>query len=99
MTTNGGRQLSNDLVKRKYTKKVKINVSFRNPTPACTDAKTFESWKEIARTSLPAPQVGFCEDCTPEFQTAMRTAGRCENPHVRFAVGADGWVQGTIRRE
>lgn len=87
------------LVKRKYTKSIKVSVSFRSGTPACTDAKTFELWKEIARTSLPAPHVGFCEDCTPEFQQQMRTAGRCENPHVRFAVGADGWIQGTIRSE
>jgi len=38
----------------------------------------------MARKTNMVPRIGFCEDCTPEYQREMVAAGRCENPEIRF---------------
>jgi hypothetical protein len=43
----------------------------------------------------PHPKVGFCEDCTLEYQAQMIRERRCENPHVWFEIDEDGFEAGT----
>jgi hypothetical protein len=74
-----------------------IPTSFSGPVPKCCDKKHFLLWLEAARNYKPAPKVGFCEDCTAEYQADMIEQGRCENVHVWFTVDEDGFEHGTTK--
>jgi hypothetical protein len=67
-----------------YVKKVIKLARFSGPTPRCVSRRQYFAWKEQARISAPSDAVGFCEDCTPEYQAEMKAAARCENTGVRF---------------
>ena len=64
--------------------KEKRGTTFLWSVPACTDTGTYESWKGLARKTNMVPRIGFCEDCTPEYQAEMISVRRCENPEIRF---------------
>lgn len=67
-----------------YEKKVSRHTVFSSGVPSCTTKEQYANWKDTARVSAPNLYIGFCEDCTPEYQAEMRAAGRCENPEIRF---------------
>ena len=72
-------------------------IFFSGVVPNCATPKQFAVWKQAARQHRPHPKVGFCEDCTKEYQTRMIAEGRCENPHVWFCIDEDGFEHGTIK--
>ena len=74
-------------------------VKFAHRVPSCTDEQTFDRWKESARHLPPVPRVGFCEDCTLNYQIAMKAQKRCENPWIVFEKDEDGFERGVIPRE
>ena len=74
-------------------------VEFANRVPSCTDEQTFDRWKESARHLPPTAKVGFCEDCTFDYQLAMKAQKRCENPWIVFKEDEDGFEHGTIAEE
>jgi hypothetical protein len=74
-----------------------IPVSFSKSIPACATKKQFLLWMEAARQYRPAPKVGFCEDCTAEYQADMIEQNRCENVHVWFTTDEDGFEHGTTK--
>jgi hypothetical protein len=41
----------------------------------------------MALVAHPSIELGFCEDCSPEYQREMKLQERCENPAVRFDGG------------
>ncbi len=61
-------------------------------TPMCTDAQTYEEWREAARRSPPG-DAGFCTDCTPEYQQLMALNNRCDHPWVKFKLYEDPEVK------
>jgi hypothetical protein len=73
------------------------HVTFSRRVPSCTTTEQFTIWKEAARQYSPHAKVGFCEDCTAEYQSKMFSEGRCENPHVWFCLDDDGFEYGTIK--
>jgi hypothetical protein len=79
----------------KLDTKVKF-VEFVEKIPRCTDKETWERWKEIARTVPPHSRVGFCEDCTLDYQIEMKAHKRCENPHIIFEADEDGFISGCL---
>ncbi|MDE1906039.1 MAG: hypothetical protein KGH75_06260 [Rhodospirillales bacterium] len=53
--------------------------------PRCFDGfQQFHAWHNAARLAPPATELRHCEDCTPEYQTRMKEAGRCSRPGVTF---------------
>lgn len=74
-------------------------VNFADRVPNCTDKQTYDNWREIARHFPPEPMVGFCEDCTLDYQIAMKANKRCENPWIVFEKDKDGFDIGTIPKE
>jgi len=72
-------------------------IKFTYALPLCSDPKQYLAWRDAARMSRPHPKVGFCEDCTLEYQAQMIRERRCENPHVWFRVDEYGFVSGTNR--
>jgi hypothetical protein len=75
--------------------KVKF-VEFVEKIPRCTNEETWELWKELARTIPPPPKVGFCADCTLDYQIAMKAERRCENPSIVFEADEDGFISGCL---
>ena len=75
----------------------KTRTTFEYTVPKCSELEQFLYWKEIARTHPPHPRIGFCEDCTPEFQAEMKKQGRCENPEIVF-YRDEGHVSGSFPR-
>jgi hypothetical protein len=73
------------------------SVSFINTIPNCATPKQFLTWRDAARQLKPHPRVGFCEDCTKEYQEKMLEEGKCDNPHVWFCVDEDGFEHGTVK--
>ena len=71
-------------------------TSFAGPTPRCTDYPTYKLWRIAAASCRPDPKVGFCVDCTPEYQAGMNDDGRCENPWVIFKRDEHGFLCGAI---
>ena len=76
---------------------MKTSIHFKNVIPNCATAEQFILWKEVARMCSPHPRVGFCEDCTKNYQEQMLEEGRCENPHVWFCQDEDGIEHGTVK--
>jgi hypothetical protein len=74
-----------------------IPTSFSGPVPKCSTKEQYLLWREAARQYSPAPKVGFCEDCTAQYQAAMIEQGRCQNTHVWFTTDDDGFEHGTTR--
>lgn len=74
-------------------------VNFADKVPQCTDKPTYDNWRKIARHLSPTHRVGFCEDCTLDYQIAMKAQKRCENPWIAFEKDEDGFEQGTITKE
>jgi hypothetical protein len=74
-------------------------VNFADKVPRCTDKPTYDNWRDIARHLPPTPKVGFCEDCTLDYQIAMKAQKRCENPWITFEQDEDGFERGVIPRE
>lgn len=68
----------------RYSKKQR--VIFFGAVPSCTEWATYESWKSQARLCLPSLYIGFCEDCTSAYQSAMNEQARCENPQICFHI-------------
>lgn len=63
--------------------------------PLCFVSKAqYKAWQEKALKSEDAPS-GYCTDCTPEYQTQMIVAGKCEYPGTVFDTDEDGFVEGT----
>lgn len=54
-------------------------------TPMCTDAQTYDEWRDAARKSPPG-EAGFCTDCTPDYQQMMIANNRCDHPWVKFKL-------------
>lgn len=48
--------------------------------PSCTTERTFNGWLEAARIARPPAALGFCADCTSEYQAEMTAVGRCDWP-------------------
>lgn len=71
-------------------------TSFAGPTPNCTDYPTYRLWKIAAFSYRPEPKVGFCADCTPEYQAEMIKDGRCENQWIIFKKDEHGFLCGAI---
>lgn len=59
-------------------------ASFAGPVPRCSSEAEYKEWRVFALQARPAADLGFCEDCTPEYQTEMKLQEKCENPHVVF---------------
>ena len=78
---------------------MKLSTDFENTIPNCATPKQFVLWKEAARMLKPHARVGFCEDCTKEYQELMKSEGRCENPHVWFCKDEDGFEHGTLKQK
>ena len=79
----------------KLDTKVKF-VEFVEKVPQCTNKETYESWGKMARTVPPPPKVGFCADCTIDYQIDMKAERRCENPHIVFEKDDDGFISGGL---
>ncbi len=63
------------------------------PQPACFSTSQWAEWKRcaLAATQGAGDNGGgtidmppHCEDCTRQYQTAMRAAGLCAHPEVKF---------------
>lgn len=78
---------------------MRVSTTFIEAVPRCATPQQFALWKEAARMCRPSPRVGFCEDCTKEYQERMVAENRCENPHVWFCVDEDGFEQGTLKQK
>ncbi len=59
-------------------------TSFAGPVPKCATAQQYQEWQAGTRSCPPDSRVGFCEDCTPEYQKQMIRERRCENVAVCF---------------
>lgn len=65
--------------------------------PTCTDRPTFDKWMQVARICGGINKtVGFCVDCTPNYQRKMIGRGDCNNSHVRFRTDSDGLIEGFV---
>jgi hypothetical protein len=62
-------------------------IFFAGPTPRCATSAEYQSWRQMALVAHPSIELGFCEDCSPEYQREMKLQERCENPAVRFDGG------------
>lgn len=82
--SNEGRP-SRDLTRR---------VHFFAGVPGCATEQQYKLWREAAVHALPPPKVGFCTDCTPEYQQEMIAKKRCENPDIKFIDDGEGWKEG-----
>ena len=49
--------------------------------PMCSTPAQFDGWRHWARIAPPGP-LGFCEDCTRQYQNEMRRQDRCKHPEV-----------------
>jgi hypothetical protein len=67
----------------------KVFVSFAG-TPRCTTPEEFKNWRAAALAAKPLKHLGFCEDCSEEYQLEMKLQERCENPAVWFRQGEAG---------
>ena len=76
---------------------MRVPVLFSGPVPSCATSKQYEAWRAAA--SIAKPLCGFCTDCTPDYQSEMKGAGRCENPRVAFVCGDDGEWEGKVDRD
>jgi hypothetical protein len=56
--------------------------------PVCFSAAQYQNWSQVAATVPPKPELGFCEDCTSEYQARMGRQGKCARPDVQFVKGA-----------
>lgn len=74
-------------------------VQFFGSVPGCATEQQYNLWKEAARQSMPPPKVGFCSDCTPEYQKEMIAQRRCENPDIQFIDDGEGWKEGCFLHE
>jgi hypothetical protein len=62
----------------------------------CCTTEQYRDWKELANIAHPDPQVGFCEDCTPEYALRMRSDGLCVRPKIIFfRRAAETWLRRT----
>lgn len=57
---------------------------FVGGVPFCTTKEQYALWKRATAGCQPNGGVGFCEDCTPEYQRRMIRDKACENPGIRF---------------
>ena len=72
---------------------------FAGDVPKCATVEQFRGWTQ-ANKHLSSPMrdklAGFCEDCTPRYQSEMVEAGRCENHQVCFTIDKFGFTKGFI---
>ena len=65
--------------------------------PECTPRNVYVLWRDVARTGGIAPGIaGFCTDCLPDWKRKNLREGSCNNPHVKFRVDEDGFVEGYV---
>lgn len=51
--------------------------------PACFESQSqYDAWREAANVCR--PRHGYCEDCTPEYQSRMLWESRCKYPRTEF---------------
>lgn len=63
--------------------------------PLCfASEEQWKFWNNQARYSRAGPS-GYCSDCTPEYQSEMLRARRCEHPNVLFGVDNEGFLCGS----
>lgn len=67
----------------------KVFVTFKG-TPRCTTPEEYALWRAAGMHAHPLKHLGFCEDCSAEYQTEMKLQERCENPSVWFQNGHAG---------
>lgn len=58
-----------------------MNKPMFEGVPMCSTPDQFDNWRALTRTAPPGP-LGFCEDCTRQYQNEMRRQGRCTHPEV-----------------
>ena len=68
----------------------KVFTIFSGRYPRCTTAASYAIWRAAALHSQPLKHLGYCEDCSREYQTEMKLQERCENPTVWFIDGHAG---------
>lgn len=68
----------------------KVFTVFSGRYPRCTTASSYAIWKAAALHSQPLKHLGYCEDCSRDYQTEMKLQERCENPAVWFQDGHAG---------
>ena len=68
----------------------KVFTIFSGRFPRCTTAENYAIWKAAALHSQPLKHLGYCEDCSRDYQTEMKLQERCENPAVWFQDGHAG---------
>lgn len=78
---------------------MKTFTEFKNTIPNCATPQQFLLWRDAARMHRPHARVGFCEDCTKQYQEQMIAEGKCENPHVWFCKDEDGFEHGTLKQK
>lgn len=66
------------------------------PVPMCFTPEQAAEWAVLAKQSRESTSCGFCMDCTPEFQSAMKDAGLCDNPGVEFRHNRKEGVYGVL---
>lgn len=65
--------------------------------PACADFRAIEIWKHAARLAGGLNlRAGMCVDCLPDWKRKNMREGSCNNPHVKFRVDEDGFVEGYV---
>lgn len=69
---------------------------FEGSIPKCTTHADYMHWLEAARLSKPNPKLGFCQDCTFDYQSSMIQQRKCENPGVAFQIDESGMEEGTL---
>ena len=66
---------------------IKVLRYSREGRPECFDTdRQWQLWVEPARIAPPELHMGFCEDCTQEYQAKMTVQGRCANPKLPVGV-------------
>lgn len=69
----------------------KITKIVFDGTPLCATNAEYQLWLDAARIAPPG-NAGFCEDCTPEFQSHMKDKYRCSHPEITFDANGDGRI-------
>jgi hypothetical protein len=66
-----------------------VSKPIRLKFPKCFDSqRQYDEWRAAGGDKLTVRHP-YCQDCTPEYQAAMKRVKRCVNRRFKFVVNND----------